>query len=161
MCHSFIRHIWFANWTVNWHIKANCVSDSTNLFDTFLHDAPQIRIAHHVDLALAVHKLRGRRIRLSKFEITLLFIFQKWWFFKNLTCTDSQMYVITLLTFRHSLVELTIVTIRFMHDRQYAIYLNFIIRRLFFPTTMCASIYSATDALLYQSIPEKSQVCKA
>ncbi len=30
------------------------VSNSTNLFDTFLHDAPRIRIAHRVDPALQV-----------------------------------------------------------------------------------------------------------
>ncbi len=39
-----------------------------------------------------------------------------------------------------------------LQDRQYAICHNFIIHRLFLPTTMWASIYPHANTLLYQSI---------
>ncbi len=39
-----------------------------------------------------------------------------------------------------------------LQDRQYAICHTLIIRRLFLPTAMWASMYSPADALLYQSI---------
>ncbi len=37
------------------------VLDSTNLFDTFTHDAPRIRTTHREDPTLAVHELHGWR----------------------------------------------------------------------------------------------------
>ncbi len=37
MCHSFIRHIWFTNWMVNWHIKANCMCHIRRIFLTHSH----------------------------------------------------------------------------------------------------------------------------
>ncbi len=37
MCHLFIRHIWFTNWAVNWHIKANCMCQIRQIFLTHSH----------------------------------------------------------------------------------------------------------------------------
>ncbi len=37
MCHLFIRYIWFANWAVNWHIKANCMCQIRWIFLTHSH----------------------------------------------------------------------------------------------------------------------------
>ncbi len=37
MCHSFIRHIWFANWAVNWRINANCMCQIWRNFLTHSH----------------------------------------------------------------------------------------------------------------------------
>ncbi len=37
MCHLFICHIWFTNWVVNWHIKANCMCQIQRIFWTHSH----------------------------------------------------------------------------------------------------------------------------
>ncbi len=58
VCHSFIRHMWFASLAVNWHIKANCMCQIRQIFlNTFTHDAPQIRTTHRVDPVLYVNEI--------------------------------------------------------------------------------------------------------
>ncbi len=48
------------------------VSDSTNLFDTFPHDAPQIRTTHHVDPAYQGYSKPGSVHRIGTTSLRIL-----------------------------------------------------------------------------------------